>query len=86
MPKPSELSALVSSKGQVVIPNDVRRLLGLTQGSVLRFVVDGDKVQLLPATGDMRKLKGCLARPAAPISVDDMNTAIAGRRAQAGQR
>lgn len=86
MNKSSELSALVSSKGQVVIPSDVRRVLGLTQGSVLRFVVDGDKVQLLPATGDIRKLKGCLAKPATPVSVDDMNAAIAGRRTQIGQR
>jgi AbrB family looped-hinge helix DNA binding protein len=38
MPKSTELNATVSSKGQVVIPGDVRRRLGLVQGSILRFV------------------------------------------------
>lgn len=83
MPKQvHELSAKVSSKGQVVIPADVRRRLGLVQGSVLRFVVDAEGVRLLPAAGDVRRLKGRLARPAAPVTVDDMNRAVAERRAR----
>lgn len=85
MTKPAEHAATVSSKGQVVIPSDVRRLLGLTQGSVLRFVVDGDNVRLLAAGGDIRKLKGRLSRPALPVSVEDMNATIAQRRARAGR-
>jgi len=83
MTKPAEHAATVSSKGQVVIPSDVRRQLGLTQGSVLRFVVDGDGVRLLAAGGDIRKLKGRLPQPAQPVSVDDMNDTIAQRRAKA---
>ena len=80
MTKPAEHAAIVSSKGQVVIPGDVRRKLGLTQGSVLRFVVDGDSVRLLAAGGDIRKLKGRLPTPAQPVSVDDMNATVAERR------
>ena len=83
MSKPTELAATVSSKGQVVIPGDVRRKLGLTQGSVLRFIVDGDSVRLLAAGGDVRRLKGRLPLPAQPVTVDDMNATIALRRAQA---
>ena len=83
MSKPTELAATVSSKGQVVIPGDVRRKLDLTQGSVLRFIVDGDSVRLLAAGGDVRRLKGRLPLPAQPVTVDDMNAAIALRRAQA---
>ena len=82
MPKPFELSATVSSRGQVVIPGDVRRRLGLVQGSILRFVVDPDGVHLLPAAGDVRRLKGRLQNPQRPVSVDDMNAAIAARRAR----
>lgn len=85
MNKPAEHAATVSSKGQVVIPSDVRRKLGLVQGSVLRFVVDGDSVQLLAAGGDIRKLKGRLPLPAQPVSVSDMNDTIAQRRARGGQ-
>jgi antitoxin PrlF len=81
MSKVHEISAKVSTKGQVVLPPPVRRLLGVEQGSVLRFVVDGQSVRLLPAAGDVRRLKGRLVRPAQPVSVADMNDAVAERRA-----
>ena len=84
MPKSQTHSAKLSSKGQVVIPADVRRHLGLSQGSVLRFVLDDDGVRLLATAGDVRRLKGRLQAPAAPISVDDMNRAIHDRRARIG--
>ena len=84
MSKLIELAAIVSSKGQVVIPSDVRKKLGLTQGSTLRFLVEADSVRLLPAAGDVRRLKGRLAKPALAVSVADMNTAIAQRRTRAG--
>ena len=80
------LSATVSSKGQVVIPGDVRKRLGLVQGSVLRFVLDADAVRLLPPAGDVRRLKGRLGTSASPVSVDDMNAAIGEPRARIGKR
>lgn len=85
MTKPTELAATVSSKGQVVIPSDVRKKLGLTHGSVLRFVMDGDSVRLLPAAGDVRRLKGRLAQPAQAVTIEDMSETISQRRARAGQ-
>lgn len=84
--KPLELIATVSSKGQVVIPTDIRKRLGLTQGSTLRFVVDPAGVHLLPAAGDVRRLKGRLPKPPAPVSVDDMNEALAEQRRRIAQR
>ena len=83
-PAVHEVSATVSSKGQIVIPADVRKHLGLVQGSVLRFVIDRDGVHLQTQAGDVRKLKGRLAPPATPVSVDDMNLAIAERRQRIG--
>lgn len=84
MSKSTELSATVSSKGQIVIPGDVRKRLGLVQGSILRFVLDADGVHLLPAAGDVRRLKGRLGKPAKPVTVDDMNLAVAERRSRIG--
>lgn len=86
MPRPTEHAATVSSKGQVVIPSEVRRQLGIAQGSVLRFVLDGDGVRLVAAGSDIRRLKGRLAVPASPVSIDDMNEAIVERRRQASGR
>lgn len=76
----------MSSKGQVVVPSDVRNRLGLVQGSVLRFVLDADGVHLLPAAGDVRRLKGRLPKPAGSVTVDDMNRTVVERRARIGQR
>jgi AbrB family looped-hinge helix DNA binding protein len=84
MSKVLELSAKLSSKGQVVIPADVRKRLGLSQGSVLRFRLDDDGVRLLPAAGDVRRLKGRLTAPDTPVSVEDMSRAIAERRSRIG--
>ena len=82
----SELSATVSSKGQVVIPGDVRQKLGLVQGSVLRLVMDGEGVRLLAPAGDVRRLKGRLVKPKSPVWIDDMNAAIAQQRSRIGMR
>lgn len=84
MPKIQELSAKLSSKGQVVIPVDVRKRLGLSRGSVLRFQMDADGVRLLATATDVRRLKGRLKMPVAPVTVDEMNNAIATRRAAVG--
>ena len=40
----------VTSKGQVTIPQDVRRRLGIEPGSEVDFEVDGDAVRLVRRT------------------------------------
>ena len=82
MAKTRNYFATLSSKSEVVIPAEVRKHLGLVQGSQLRFVLEADGVRLLPAAGDVRRLKGRLPRPAAPVSVGDMDLAVAERRAR----
>ena len=39
----------VSSKGQIVIPEEIRRKLGLQKGSLIKVVLDGNKIVLMPA-------------------------------------
>ena len=82
----TELSATVSSKGQVVIPADVRKRLGLVQGSVVRFCMDDNGVRLVTAVGDVRRLKGRVPLPAHPVTLQDMEEAIAERRSRAATR
>jgi AbrB family looped-hinge helix DNA binding protein len=41
----------VTSKGQVTIPQDVRRRLGVEPGSEVDFVVDDDAVRLVRRAG-----------------------------------
>ena len=39
----------VSSKGQVVIPEEIRRKMGLQKGSLMKLVLEGNKIVLMPA-------------------------------------
>jgi AbrB family looped-hinge helix DNA binding protein len=81
-PPESAPTATVSSKGQVVIPSAIRRRLKLVQGSVVRFLIEGDGVvRLLPEAGDVRRLKGRLTPPSRRVSIEAMTAAIVARRA-----
>ena len=51
----------LSSKGQVVIPVDIRRRFGLDPGSRLRLEVQGDDIVLKPADDrDWQEFRGVL--------------------------
>lgn len=82
----TEFKATLSSKGQVVIPAEARRRLGLSQGSVIRFQIAEDGVRLLPAALDVRSLKGRVAPRPRPVSVEEMNATIAKQRVRVARR
>ncbi len=71
-------SAKVTSKHQVTIPVEVRRQLGLQPGSRLAFEHTKDGGYAIHAEGSsMRDLKGAVQAPVTPLSLDDMDAAIA---------
>jgi AbrB family looped-hinge helix DNA binding protein len=71
----------ITSKGQTTIPGEIRRHLKLKPGDRIEFVVEPDgKVVLMPATVDVRELKGLLAPAPRRVSLEAMEAAI--RRAQ----
>lgn len=71
-------TATVTSKGQITIPVEVRRSLGLESGSRVDFVLtDAGSYELVPATVTVRSLRGCVAPPARPVTIEDMDEAIA---------
>jgi antitoxin PrlF len=71
-------TATLTSKGQITLPKSVRDRLGLDSGDRVEFVEVSDGVfNLLPATRDVRDLKGFIPKPPNPVSIDDMNRAIA---------
>ncbi len=51
----------VGPKGRVVIPIEIRRRLGLEEGSQLVALVEGDAVLLLPRAALKRRLRGMFA-------------------------
>lgn len=71
-------TATITSKGQVTIPASVRAALGLETGSRVEFVeVENGKYAIVPATSSVLALKGMLRKPNQPVSIEDMNQAIA---------
>lgn len=71
--------ATVTSKGQITIPVEVRRALGLRTGSRVAFVpTDTGSYEILPETGTIKRLKGIVTRPDRPVSLAEMEEAIAG--------
>jgi len=75
-------AATVTSKGQITIPAPVRVALGLDAGDRVEFVeLERGRFAIVPATVPLRGLKGIIRKPEKPVSIEDMNTAIAQRRA-----
>jgi antitoxin PrlF len=46
-------SSTISSKGQITVPQDIRKRLGLETGDRVEFVVDGDRTVIRPARSEM---------------------------------
>jgi antitoxin PrlF len=59
-----EVSARLSSKGQVTVPRAVRQALSLEEGDRLIFRVEGDRA-LLARAPDLLALAGSVSVPAA---------------------
>jgi antitoxin PrlF len=67
----------MTSKGQITIPADVRRALGLRPGSRVAFVQRGDGVfELRRETGSVRSLRGVVPGRERPVSLEEMDDAI----------
>ncbi len=59
-----EITARISSKGQLTVPKSVREALGLDDGDDVIFRVEGDRA-VLARTPDFLSLAGSIAVPAA---------------------
>lgn len=77
-------TATLTSKGQVTIPVQVRTSLGLDAGDRIEFVeLEKGKYAIMAATHSVKDLKGMIRNPAIPVSIEDMNAAIASHGAAA---
>ncbi|HDR8952585.1 AbrB/MazE/SpoVT family DNA-binding domain-containing protein [Burkholderia vietnamiensis] len=78
-------AATITSKGQVTIPVDVRNQLGLEAGDRIEFSFNEatGRYEVYPATRSLVALKGVVKKPEKPVSIDDMNQAIAEQGASA---
>jgi len=71
-------TATITSKGQVTIPAAVRYATGLTAGDRIAFVREsGGHYAIIPAAHSIKSLKGIVPRPDQPVSLEDIQAAIA---------
>lgn len=69
----------VGRKGRVVIPADIRRQLGIDEGSELVALVEGEAVVLVPRSAIKSRLRSMFAN----VGVSMAGELIAERRAEA---
>lgn len=71
-------AATVTVKGQVTIPKAIREVLGVRPGDRVVFLRQGDgRVTVEAETVDVRSLRGMLRHRGKPVTVEEMNRAIA---------
>ena len=64
--------AKVTSKGQITIPAEIRRRMGLKTGDKVLFVEDGDKVIMINATMEaFREAQAAFAGEAERVGLKD---------------
>lgn len=70
--------ATVTSKGQLTLPIEARRKFGIRAGSKLDFIIIGDdRMEVVPMTDSIKNLKGMVPKPTKPLTLEEMDAAIA---------
>jgi antitoxin PrlF len=71
-------TATLTSKGQITVPQGVRRELGLQTGDKVDFIAHASGgFMMVPVRKDVKALRGRFAgRAAKPVSIEDMADAI----------
>ncbi|ERM02092.1 AbrB family transcriptional regulator [Brucella intermedia 229E] len=69
----------VTSKGQITIPIKVRHDMGgLSVGDRIEFIrMEDGHYAVVSASGSVKSLKGIVPQPDTPVSLEDMDAAIA---------
>ena len=72
------MTSTVTSKGQVTLPVEARKKLGIRPGTKLQFIVLEDgHMEVIPLGNSLKSLKGILPKPEKSLSLSQMDDAIA---------
>ena len=70
------MTVTVSSKGQVTLPAEARRQLGIRAGTKLEVIVRGDRLEVVLVGGSVKELKGILPPSKRRVTLAEMEEAI----------
>lgn len=72
------MQTTINANGQVTVPKAIRDKLQLKPGDRVEFVLEsGDEVRVVPVMASVRQLKGMVPKPPEPVSLEQMDDAIA---------
>ena len=72
------MQATITSKGQITLPKALRDQLHLSAGDQIEFIMEENgTVRMLPRLASIKDLKGMLPKPEQPVSLEEMDAAIA---------
>lgn len=67
----------ITSKGQLTLPKEIRKILNLHSGNKVEFILDSDgNVKMIPIKSSIKDLKGIVPKPNKVVSLDEMQEAI----------
>lgn len=70
--------ATMTSKGQLTIPVEARRKLGLKAGTKVDLIATDDgRLEIIPLTSSIKGLKGMVPMPEKPLTLEEMEQAMA---------
>ena len=70
------LQSIMTSRGQITIPAEIRDKLNLSSGNKLEFILQDDQIIMLPINKSIKGLKGLLPKPDNILTCDKMNDII----------
>ena len=72
------MQATITAKGQVTVPKVIRDKLRLKSGDRVDFLLDASgELRVAPVTASVKQLKGMVPRPTKPVTLEQMDEAIA---------
>lgn len=71
------LSSTMTARGQTTIPAEIRKKLALKPGDRILYLEEDGRVRIIAADKRSDDLKGLLPKPERPVSLEEMETAIA---------
>jgi antitoxin PrlF len=72
-------SAVLTTKGQITIPAEVRKEMGLSTGDRVYFILNKEtgRFEVTRKTGSLLDLAGYFKHEGPPVTIEEMNEAIA---------
>lgn len=81
-----EMVATITSKGQLTVPAEIRRSLGLKQGDKVVFQLDGSEVRLAPASSRLAAGYRSIPALASPKTWQEVEALVGEERGRAPRK